>query len=48
MCNPDICCFDAFDGLHVMGVTQLGWQHNNKSDNNESSTKAIMANKKPA
>jgi len=46
-CNLDICCFDAFDGLHVIRVTQLGWQFKSKSDNNESSTKEIMANKKP-
>jgi hypothetical protein len=24
LCNRDICCFDVFDGLHVIEVTQLG------------------------
>jgi hypothetical protein len=47
LCNPDICCFDAFDGLHVIGVTRLGWQFKSKNDNNESLVKAIMANQKP-
>jgi hypothetical protein len=47
MCNLDICCFDAFDGLHVIGVTHLGWQFQNKNDNNESSTKEVMVNQKP-
>jgi hypothetical protein len=45
MLDPDICCFDAFDGLHVIGVTQPGWQFKSKS-NNESSMKVIKANKK--
>lgn len=47
LCNLDICCFEVFDGLHVIGVTQLGLQFKSKNDNNESSTKAIMANQKP-
>jgi hypothetical protein len=47
LCNLDICCFDVFDGLHVIGVTQLGWQFKRKIDNNESSAKAVMANRKP-
>jgi hypothetical protein len=42
----DICCFDAFDGLHVIGVTKLRWKFKNKSDNDESSVKVVMANKK--
>jgi hypothetical protein len=44
LCNLDICCFDVFDGLHVVGVTHPGWQFKSKSDNNESSAKAIMVN----
>ncbi len=44
MLDPNICCFDAFDGLHVTRVTQLAWQFKSKNDNNESLAKAIMDN----
>jgi hypothetical protein len=47
MCNPNICCFDAFDRLHVIGVTWPRWQFKSKSDNNESLMKAIRVNQKP-